>query len=126
MRIPFFIVARVSNRYVKKLAMIRDTIYKNNCIQVKIKCTNMHSSRMRTVRCSGRPWFVGGGVSACDGGWCLPARGVCLPGGCVCPQDPPVDRMTDTCKNITLSNYVADGNKSAEVPTQSTRCSHRI
>ena len=81
----------------------------------------MHSSRMRTVRCSGRQWGV-----------CLPRGGVCwravCPGGvfpgCVCPEwsaqegvcpgevsarHPPVDRMTNTCKNITLRNYVADG-----------------
>ena len=83
----------------------------------------MHSSRMRTVRCSGRQWGV-----------CLPRGGVCrgavcpgggFPGG-VCPEwsaqegglpkedicpvgCPPVDRMTNTCKNITLRNYVAGG-----------------
>ena len=44
----------------------------------------MHSSGMRTVRCSGRPW----------------GRGVCLGGFCQTP--PPVDRITDTCKSITL------------------------
>ena len=77
----------------------------------------MHSSRMRTVRCSGRlrmgsAWL---GVSARGGG--------CLPWGCVCPgvQEclsryvsaqwgvslggvhlPPVDRMTDACEYITF------------------------
>ena len=62
----------------------------------------MHSSRMRTVRCSGRP----GGMSAqgcvsAGGVVCLPV-GVC-PGGCLpASNPPPVDRMTDTCENITL------------------------
>ena len=80
----------------------------------------MHSSRMRTGRSltvccsllSGRgdvclvpggvsAWSWGGlpgpgGVSAWSGGW------VCLvPGGL--PEDPPMDRITDTCKNITLA-----------------------
>ena len=54
----------------------------------------MHSSRMRTVHCSGR---LGGGGSA-QGGICL--QGVsawgCLPRGCT---PPPVDRMTE---NITF------------------------
>ena len=109
----------------------------------------MHSSRMRTVQCSGRHWGGGGrgvcswGVSAPWGGVCswgglLLLGGVCSSwgvsaplGGCllllgvvcswggglfllggVCSwggipactdADPsPVDRMTDTCKNITL------------------------
>ena len=67
---------------------------------------------MRTVRCSGNPW----------GGECLPAGGVCLgvylpmgdlPAGDVCllgglsaqgvsASPPAVDRMTSTCKYITL------------------------
>ena len=33
---------------------------------------------------------------------CLPGGGVCLPRGCLADTPPPVDRMTDTCKNITL------------------------
>ena len=72
--------------------------------------TRMHSSRMCTVRCSGRPWR---GKGVCMPGGCLPARGsACqggLPaGGSACQggvsacNNPPVDRMTDTCKNITL------------------------
>ena len=52
--------------------------------------TRMHSSRMRTVRCSGR---LGEGGCVCPGGVC--------PGGCV--YTPPVDRQqTDTCKSITF------------------------
>ena len=59
-----------------------------------------------------------GGVSA--------QRGVCLEGG-VCPggsaqgmaahrgvwqtPPPPVNRMTDRCKTLPCSNYVADGKK---------------
>ena len=65
--------------------------------------TRMHSSRMRTVRCSGRRGGGGVCIPACTGqgvcipvctGWggvsqhalgrgCLP-RGVCAQGGCVC------------------------------------------
>ena len=56
--------------------------------------TKMHSSRMRTVRCSGR-WGEGGGVSqdALGRGVCMLActeQGVCIPActgqGCVCPR----------------------------------------
>ena len=63
-----------------------------------ISKTRMHSSRMRTVRCSDRlDGCVQGGV-----------RGVCVQGvsawGCT---PPPVDRMTDACENIT---FPQDGN----------------
>ena len=73
----------------------------------------MHSSRMRT----GRALTVSRG-----GGGCLPGRGVpaggggacqggCLPGGGpdqappgnLEQAPPPVNRMTDRCKNITLA-----------------------
>ena len=50
--------------------------------QVKTSKTRMHSSRMRTVRCSGQPPARGG---------CQPARGVC-PGGrgrCLPARPPP-------------------------------------
>ena len=48
------------------------------------------------------------GVPAQGGG--VPAR--YLPGGCTCPGTPPVNRMTDSCKNITLSQTsFAGGNK---------------
>ena len=57
--------------------------------------TRMHSSRMRTVRCSSR---LGGG--------CLPEGGVCLGGvwtaGVYTSPIPPVDRMTDACENISF------------------------
>ena len=88
----------------------------------------MHSSRMRTSRsltvcCSflqgrvsawsrgGSPWR-GGGVCLVLGGFSLPggsawSRGVrgVLPARGACPETPlpPVNRITDTCKNITLS-----------------------
>ena len=57
--------------------------------------TRMHSSRMRTGRSltvwrGGPPW----GVSSCPGG--SPCRGVL-------PVTPPVNRMTNRCKNITLA-----------------------
>ena len=73
-------------------------------------------SRMCTVRCSGclRGCLPGGSAWAgvCLGGLprgCLPRgclpRG-CLPGGCTPPwsqrQNPPVNRITDRCKNITF------------------------
>ena len=57
--------------------------------------TRMHSNRMRTICCSGR--HLGVGCMLCQGG--PPRRGVC-PGGCL--PNIPMDRMTDTCKNITL------------------------
>ena len=68
----------------------------------------MHSSRMRTIRCSGRLRGVclgrclPRGVSA----WgCLP-RGVC-PGG-VWQTTAPVNRITDRCKTLPCRNYVVD------------------
>ena len=76
----------------------------------------MHSSRMRTVHCSGRP----GEGCLPEGGVC---QGVCAQGeGCVSGEGgsaqggskTPPDRMTDTCKNITLPQlevYVVDSNK---------------
>ena len=71
---------------------------------------------MRTVCCSGRLCLPSGwvpaqvsvsaqGVGVCPGGGgCLPkgGTGAVYLGGGVC-QTPPVDRMTDRCKNITLS-----------------------
>ena len=69
--------------------------------------TRMRSSRMRTVRCSGRLGSGGGGVwpeeGVCLAGsaWgegCLLGVCVCLPvgeGGCT--PHPPVDRILDTC-----------------------------
>ena len=105
----------------------------------------MHSSRMRTVRCSGH-WgmypsmhWAGGclpGVSAggsvcwgsvCWWGVCLgvSAQGVlprgCLPGGVyrgVSATPPaPLNRMTDDCEN-----YVADGKKH-NIPWDNRACS---
>ena len=62
--------------------------------------TRMHSSTMRTGRslivcCSLLPG--GGGVCLVPGGGFLPAQGG------VCPETPPVNRITHTCKNITLA-----------------------
>ena len=79
----------------------------------------MHSSRMRTVRCSGRPG--GGGLhtgvsvqgGVCGPGGCLPARG-CLPaGGSACwgvfclggvhlPGGVCLPFLTRACENITF------------------------
>ena len=61
----------------------------------KPKRTRMHSSRMRTVRCSGRRGgggYLPGGISAMGG--CLPRQGGV--------SHPPVHRITDACGNITL------------------------
>ena len=41
----------------------------------------MHSSRMRTVRRNGRPWGCLPAREGVSARGCLPARGVCLPGG---------------------------------------------
>ena len=86
----------------------------------KIYQTRMHSSRMRTGRSLTVCWSVlaGGGVWSWGGGHCSggggspcpvgggsgPRRGVCLLwGGSPCPETPPVNRITHTCKNITLA-----------------------
>ena len=81
-----------------------------------IQRARMHSSRMRTVRCSYRlGGCLPGGVSSQWGEECLP-RGVCLPnwGGGVCPvgctpsPDPEVETplwtkfLTHACENITF------------------------
>ena len=73
--------------------------------EAKTNITRMHSSRMRTARCSGRLPKEGG---VCPG-WCLPrgGEGEGVGHGGVCPgggagRHPPVNRMTYRCKNITL------------------------
>ena len=79
--------------------------------------TRTHSSRMRTALALtiGRVCTCsGGGVPArgCTCPWEVPVRGVYLPRGCTCPGTPPVNRKTDKCKNITLSQTsFAGGNK---------------
>ena len=93
--------------------------------------TRLHSSRMRTGRsltvcCSFPPGggllgpggfsLVPGGFSLVPGGFSLvggvllgPGGFSLVPGGCLpgpggdSPETPPVDRITDTCKNITLA-----------------------
>ena len=71
----------------------------------------MRTGRSLTVCCSliPRGGLPGpGGGSLCLGGLPGPGGGGSLPGG-VClvpgglPRDPPVNRITDTCKNITLA-----------------------
>ena len=74
----------------------------------------MHSSRMRTVRCSSRllKGCLPGGLSV--RGVCPGVRGGlsrgCLPKCMLGYTPPPVDRMTDRCKTLPCRNYVADGN----------------
>ena len=63
--------------------------------------TRMHSSRMRTGRCSAHHF------PACTGQGGVSAQGVYLPRGCPCPGGsathlPPVNRITDACKNMTI------------------------
>ena len=76
--------------------------------------TRMHSSRMRTVRCSGhvgergvylRGCLPGGGVCRGEGGSVQGRWGVYLPS--------PVDRILDTrlCKHYLSTTTVADGNE---------------
>ena len=95
----------------------------------------MHSSRMRTARaltigrggtCPGG-YLPGGcicpGGCTCQGvylhvGVYLPRgvympRGCTCPGGCTCRGTPPVNRMTDRCKNITLPQTSFAGGNNA-------------
>ena len=78
----------------------------SNIVVVIVDRTRMHSSRMRTVGCSGRHWGVWvsaqGGGRCLPGGWEVSARGVCLPRAVSARRPLPVDRMTDTCTNITF------------------------
>ena len=66
--------------------------------------TRMHSSRMRTVRCSSR--LLGG---VCPGG--LSAQGGCLPQCMLGHTSPPVDRILDTrlWKYYLSATSFADG-----------------
>ena len=70
----------------------------------------MHSTKMRTVRCSGCHG-KGGVCRGCLPGGCVMGgvcRGGVRPGG-VC-QTPPVDRMTDArVKTLPCHKYIADG-----------------
>ena len=62
--------------------------------------TRMHSSRMRTVHCSGRP---GGGVRLPRGmSQHALGTGGCLPQCMLGYRSPPVNRITDACENIIL------------------------
>ena len=86
--------------------------------------TRMHSSRMRTVRCSNH--LGGGGTcrpSECGiypGGRCLPREclsRVCLLGVSVPYTLPNVNRITDACENITLpQKNISDGKNPISVP----------
>ena len=97
--------------------------FQNKLIEIKaiakIK-TRIHSSRMRTVRCSGDLPRAGclPRKGVCSGGGCLRGRrcvcqgGVCVCLGGVCPggvspsacwdTHPSVNRMTDACENINF------------------------
>ena len=110
-----------------------------------VTCTRMHSSRIRPLQwpsrgeggCLPRGASAHGGVSAQVG---VSAQGVsargCLPGGMFTQEGmsaqgggllrgclpgestspPPVNRITDRCKNITFTQLrFADGNKSVKI-----------
>ena len=77
---------QVTNYVVKQSFICTEKETRNKNINI----TRMHSSRMRTVRCSDRlagggisPWGVSSKGGCLPRGQCLP-RGWCLPGG-VCP-----------------------------------------
>ena len=78
-----------------KLCILSKKLYK------KLLQTRMHSSRMRTARSSSRP----GGLHQAPPGPDPPGPGTPPgtrhpPGSG--PPPPPVNRITDTCKNITF------------------------
>ena len=47
--------------------------------------------------------WSGGCLPGPGGGVCLVPGGGLVPGGPPCPETPPVNRITDTCKNTTLA-----------------------
>ena len=90
----------------------------------KKKCSQrrMHSSRMRIAR------LLTVSQHALLGGGCVPARGmylplactrggVYLPGGYLPRYSPPVNRMTDRCKNITLPQTSFAGGNNRLAPS---------
>ena len=93
--------------------------YRTKAKAKQIKETRMHSSRMRTGRSltAYRSLLPGGGGVSARGGVCSQEGGVCsggvCSGGCLLGgvvvsqhalrQTPPVNRITDTSKNITLA-----------------------
>ena len=103
-------------KYQEEKLEWRDSPKQEKCCQ-KQGQTGMHSSRMRTARLltvsqhalPGGGMYLPGGVPArgctCLGG--VPARGY-LPAGYL-PRYPPMNRMTDRCKNITLPQTSFEG-----------------
>ena len=81
------------------------TKYSLNVFRIFTNTTRLHSSRMRTARSLtvSPSMLCSGGVPGPGGGaW---SRGVSGQGGGIqaCTEaDPPVNRITHTCKNITL------------------------
>ena len=97
----------------KNLFWVVSTLNGGGDIQVLPFTTRMHSSRMRTNHFSGNP---GGGLplgGGCLDG-CLPPGGGCLSVTCYAglEANPPVNRMTHECENITLlQTSLAGSNK---------------
>ena len=83
---------------------------------LKVSQTSMHSSRMRTTRLLTVLGGLHPGGSTQPGGVCIQGclpnlGGVYIQGGWAYPL-PPVNRMTHSCKNITLpQTSLAGGNK---------------
>ena len=76
-------------------------------VNAPLLLTRLHSSRMHIARLltvSPSMHCVRGVFARGRGGWC-PAQGASAPGGWTIPActeaDPPVNRITDSCKNIT-------------------------
>ena len=124
---------------MRGLNEIRDKRGHKGLTVMFIYLTRMHSSRMRTasllpvspsIHCSRGGGYLPGGIPArgctCQG---IPAQGVYLPEGVnllgdTCPGGvpaggvpaqvlPPVNRMTDRCKNITLPQTLFAGGKNS-------------
>ena len=123
-----FLVSFLRKEIYGRCQILEDSADENNTNLQILNITRIHSSRMRTTRllpvspsmhCSGGTWswgvhgpggctWSGGGVPGLGGvpgprGWgmYLVLGGVPGPRG-VPAQVPPVNRMTDRCKNITL------------------------
>ena len=111
--------------------------HRNLYLTLTLQAKRMHSSRMRTIRNSSRllgGCLVLGGVPAPGG---VPGPGGCLlRGGDWCwgvvsqhalRQTPPVNRMTDRCKNITFATSLRTVNISQTAcDTQSSFASYEV
>ena len=109
---------------IKKMVAVSRRFYVSldDTVEHNVLKTRMHSSRMRTGRsltvcwsvlpggvwsggCLLRGGLLWGGLPAWGGGFSLPGGVLPARGGGVLPawRPPPVNRITHTCKNITLA-----------------------